>query len=60
MLKEIEKEINDMLTGIEKVDNDKSNEIGYHHRIEWKVGLIEKCLAKIHHWQQYDKLDKEE
>ena len=47
MLKEIEKEISDMVAGIEKIDNDKSNEIGYHHKIEWKVRLIEKTLYNI-------------
>jgi len=47
MLDGIDREIKDMVTGIEKIDNNKSTEIGYHHKIEWKIELINACLHNI-------------
>jgi len=46
-MRTIELEIKDMLTEINKIRNDESNEIGYHHKIEYQVRIIEKANKNI-------------
>ncbi len=53
MLKEIEKVINDMLDSIERAEKSfHSTEIGRHHKIEYKMKLIEKANKDINYYRK--------
>jgi len=50
-MKQIEKEIEDMLNDMESLSKDVYT---YHHIIEWKIKLIERTLKSINYYRSLE------